>query len=93
MMGDGDHALMLDFRMAPVLATAYEGGTILDALLATPMDPAGLHLLESAAHPDLFTAILAAIHQAMAIGEDMNHDGHLSDGDDHMAGHHGGGMM
>lgn len=93
MMEGGEHELILAFDMAPVFSAPYGAGTILDALLSTPMDADGVHVVDANAYPELCGAILAGIHDNMTFGEDMAHDGHLHDGDDHMVGHHGGGGM
>jgi hypothetical protein len=93
MMGGGAHELILAWELEGLPLARYAQGSILDALLATPMDAGGVHALDAADYPDLFAAILEAMHQSMVFGEDMNHDGHLHDGDDHMIGHHGDGSM
>ena len=97
LMDGGMHRLVVDFHMEDVFAAPYGGGSILDALLATPMDGAGVHTLAADAYPDLMAAILAGMHEGMVYGEDTNGDGTLDAGDRHMAGHSatgcGGTMM
>lgn len=93
MMGGTGHELILEWELEGLLLAPYAQGSILDALLETPMDAGGVHALDAADYPDLLAAILEAMHRSMVFGEDVNHDGHLYGGDDHMIGHHGGDMM